>query len=117
MDVTSIASACADVERTLRDEAERRYPGRLYRAISAAIDEACFEVEEVIVAGGGECPARAGALIEYLLLLAGGPIRWPSSSAEALDVLFDLAGALLGRGCQIDPDCGAVLGRARGYAA
>jgi hypothetical protein len=117
MDATSIASACADVERAMRREAERQYPERLYRAISAAIDEACFEVEEVNLGGGGECPARVGALIEYLQLLAGVPVERPGTSIDALDVLFDLSARLLGRGRQIGPEPGAVPGRAQGRAA
>jgi hypothetical protein len=117
MDVTSIAAARAEVERAKRAELARRYPERLYRALGTAIDAACLEVEEVILAGGGECPGRAGALIEYLLLLAGAPVERPGTSAEALEVLFQLSATVLGRGCQIDPGSGAVSDRVRGSAA
>jgi hypothetical protein len=117
MDVTSIAAACADLDRTLHAERERQYPAWVYRAISAAIDDACFEVEEVNLGGGGDCPPQAWAVIRYLLLLAGERVVRPSSSFEAHDVLFRLSELLLGRGCAIDPESGATVAPLRGYAA
>ncbi len=99
--VTSVALACAALERAEREEQERRYPARLYRALSRAIDEACEEVELVNLAGGGACPGRAGALIEYLQLLAGEPVAKPETSVQAHEVLFHLAAVLLGRPAEL----------------
>jgi hypothetical protein len=97
------AAALDELEGAARATCERTYPERLYRALRAAIDEACGECELANLAGGGECPRQVTALIGYLLLLAGtaNPARWsevgrPGSSQQALDLLFELADALLG---------------------
>jgi hypothetical protein len=96
IEVSSIVSACADLERAQRSEHERKYPVRRRRAFRYVIDEACHQVEQVNLAGGGACPHRVAHLIEYLRLLAGEPGERPSTSLEAHDALFHLAVALLG---------------------
>ncbi len=95
-DVTSIADACAEMERVERAERERRYPSRVYRSLRRAIDQACEEVELVNLAAGGGCPRGVAALIERLQLLAGEAVQLPETSAEAHKALFDLASAVLG---------------------
>jgi hypothetical protein len=103
--MSSIAAACADLERAARTELERTYPERLYRAVRDAIDEACDEVELVNLAGGGDCPRRVAGLIEYLQRLAREPVALPGTSVEAEDVLFHLSDALLGHADDLDdPD-------------
>ncbi|HXM58299.1 MAG TPA: hypothetical protein VOB72_23060 [Candidatus Dormibacteraeota bacterium] len=95
-DVSSIAGASREIERARRAEQERAYSERLYRSVRRAIDDACELVEQVNLAGGGDCPAEVARLIEYLGLLADEPQPAPASSLEAHHRLFSLASALLG---------------------
>jgi hypothetical protein len=99
--MSSIAAACADMERDARAHLVRSYPERLYRAVRSAIDEACDELELVNHAGGGECPPRVAALIRYLLQLTGKPVEPPDTSQQALDLLFDLADKVVGHADRI----------------
>lgn len=116
MDVTSIAAACADLRRAEHAERERKYPERLYRAVSRAIDQACVQVEAINLNGGGGCPSGVGPLVEYLQLLAGEPVARPSTSVEALATLFQLGEVLLGRGVDVD-SAPRLLRRSSGRAA
>jgi hypothetical protein len=104
--VSSIAAATAELERAVRTERRRTYSDRLYRTVRAAIDRACDEVELINLAGGGDCPPRVSALIEYLHKLAGRSVELPSTSQQALDQLFDLADELLGHAGDDDVDAG-----------
>ncbi len=95
-DVASIADACAEMERVERGERERSYPGRLYRSLRRAIDQACEEVELVNLAAGGDRPRGAAALIERLQPITGEAVQRPETSDAAQQALFHLASALLG---------------------
>lgn len=95
-ELSTIAGACREIERAQRAQWEHDYAELLYRSVRRAIDDACEHVEQVNLAGGGDCPAEVAALVDYLGFLADEPAPAPTTSWAAHDRLFHLASVLLG---------------------